>query len=146
MKLKILLIAGTALSCAVSSAAAEKIIGGPKGGRLLEVDGQKAEFFVTPDKRAEITFYDASLNPVAPGEHVVAITAEPASGRTKLELEKTSSGYVSKNALPKGEPYRVVVQLRTQPEARPQNFRVDLNLAHCGECNRAEYACVCTEH
>lgn len=146
MKLKSLLIAGVALCCALSTGAAEKIVGGPKGGRLLEVDGQKAEFFVTGDKKAEVTFYDAAMKPVSPGEHAVAITAEPQSGRTKLELEKTPTGFVSKEVLPDGAPYRVVVQMRAKPDARPQNFRVDLNLAVCSGCSRAEYACTCTEH
>lgn len=146
MKLKSLLIAVAAACSAVSLSAADKIIGGPKGGRLLEVEGQKAEFFVTPDKRVEITFYDAALKPVAPAEQVVAVTAEPNSGRTKLDLEKTATGYVSKTALPDGAPYRVVVQMRAKPDAKPQNYRVDLNLKTCGECDRAEYACTCSEH
>jgi hypothetical protein len=146
MKLKSLLIVVAALGSGASLTAAEKIVGGPKGGRLLDVDGQKAEFFVTNDKKVEITFYDAALKPVAPGQQVVAVTAEPKSGRTKVDLEKTATGYISRGSLPEGAPYRVVVQMRPKPDARPQNFRVDLNLAKCGECSRAEYACTCSEH
>src|SRR5688572_7155637 len=145
MKLKSLIIAVAALCSAVSAIAAEKIVGGPKGGRLLEVDGQKAEFFVTKDKKIEITFYDAALKPVAPAEQVVAITAEPKSGRTKVDLEKTATGYVSKTTVPEGTPYRVVVQMRAKPDAKPQNFRVDLDLANCSGCSRSEYACTCND-
>ncbi len=143
MKLKSSVIAVAALCSAVSLTAAEKIVGGPKGGRLLEADGQKAEFFVTKDRKVEITFYDAAMKPAAPGAQVIAVTAEPKSGRAKVDLEKTSTGYVSKTALPEGDPYRVVVQMRATPEGKPQNFRVDLNTATCGECKRAEYACTC---
>ena len=143
MKLKSLLLAVAAFSGAVALNAAEKVVGGPKGGRLLEVDGQKAEFFVTKDKKVEITFYDSALKPVAPAEQVVAVTAEPKSGRIKLDLEKTATGYVSKSAIPEGAPYRVVVQMRAKPDAKPQNFRVDLDLEVCGECKRGEYACTC---
>lgn len=145
MKMKTLLLAAVALGSALSAIAAEKIIGGPKGGRLLEANGQKAEFFVTKDQKIEITFYDAALKPVAPGEHVVAITAEPKAGRTKVDLEKTATGYVSKAPVPEGTPYRVVVQLRAKPDAKPQNFRVDLDLANCGGCKRLEYACTCDD-
>lgn len=145
MKLKSLLIAVAALCSVVSLTAAEKIVGGPKGGRLLEVEGQKAEFFVTKDKKIEITFYDAALKPVAPADQVVAITAEPQSGRTKVDLEKTATGYISKAPVPEGTPYRVVVQMRAKPDGKPQNFRVDLNLSHCKECDRTEYACTCVE-
>ena len=143
MKLKSLVFAVAALSSVVSLAAAEKIVGGPKGGRLLEVDGQKAEFFVTKDKKVEITFYDSAMKPAAPAEQVVAVTAEPKSGRTKLDLEKTATGFISKTTLPEGTPYRVVVQMRAKPDGKPQNFRVDLDLENCGECKRAEYACTC---
>lgn len=134
------------LALTVSAAAlhaAEKIVAGPKGGRLLESEPQKAEFFVNKDRKVEINFYDAALKPVAPAAQVVSVTAEPKSGRTKVELEKNADGYVSKAALPEGEPYRVVVQVRPTPDAKPQNFRIDLNLATCAECKHPEYACTC---
>ncbi len=144
MKLKSLLLVAAMLGSTLAASAAEKIIGGPKGGRLLEIGSQKAEFFVTKDRKAEITFYDAGLKPATLGAQVVAITAEPKSGRKTLELEKTANGYVSKTALPESkEPYRVVVQLREKADASPKNYRVDLNLEKCGECKRAEYACTC---
>ena len=145
MKLKQLTLAAAAL-CAAVSLHAEKIVAGPKGGRLLESEPLKAEFFVTPERKVEITFYDAALKPVDPGAQTVTVTAEPAAGKTKLELEKTATGFVSKASLPAGEPYRVVVQTRATTDAKPKNFRVDLNLATCGECQKAEYACVCESH
>lgn len=144
MKTKLFVLAAI-LTGAVSLVGAEKIVGGPKGGRLLEADGQRAEFFVNPDRKVEITFYDDTLNAIAPGDQVVAVTAEPKSGRSKVDLEKTATGYISKAALPDGDPYRVVVQLRAKPDAKPQNFRVDFNLETCGECKRAEYACTCND-
>jgi hypothetical protein len=145
MKLKYITFAVAAL-CATVSLHAEKIVSGPKGGRLLESEPNKAEFFVTADRKVEITFYDAALKPVDPGTQVVSVTAEPASGKAKLELEKTPTGFVSKAALPAGEPYRVVVQTRASSDAKPKNFRVDLNLANCGGCSKAEYACTCEGH
>ena len=144
MKLKYLTFVLAAFCGSVALQAAEKIVAGPKGGRLLDTAPQKAEFFVTKDRKVEVTFYDAALKPVAPGAQVVAVTAEPKSGSTKVELEKTATGFLSKSPLPSTtEPYRVVVQVRATPEARPANFRVDLNLATCGECKLAEYACIC---
>jgi hypothetical protein len=146
MKMKSLLLLAIMLGGALAVNAAEKIVGGPKGGRLLEVGSHKAEFFVTKDRKAEITFYDASLKPVAPGTQVVTVMAEPKSGRAPVELEKTETGYVSKTALPEAaEPYRVVVQLRENADASPKNYRIDLNLTNCGGCSRAEYACTCDE-
>lgn len=145
MKLKQITFTVAAL-CAAISMHAETIVAGPKGGRLLEAEPLKAEFFVTADRKVEVTFYDATLKPTDPGAQTVSVTAEPASGKTKLELEKTATGFISKTALPAGEPYRVVVQARASADAKPKNFRVDLNLATCGECKKAEYACVCDSH
>jgi hypothetical protein len=127
------------------SLAAEKSVAGPKGGRLLDTAPHRAEFFVTKDRKVEVTFYDAALKPVTPGTQVVTVTAEPKSGRTPVDLTKTATGFVSSAALPAAtEPYRIVVQIRAQPDSRPQNFRIDLNLEFCGECQKAEYACTCT--
>jgi hypothetical protein len=145
MKTKSLLLLIAALA-GTSLLQAEKTAAGPKGGRLLESQPLKAEFFVTADRKVEITFYDAGLKPAAPGTQTLAVTAEPATGRTALELEQTATGFVSKATLPAGEPYRVVVQVRATASAKPQNFRIDLNLAACGECQRAEYACTCEGH
>lgn len=132
--------------CAALSLHAEAIVAGPKGGRLLEAEPHKAEFFVTADRKVEITFYDAALKPVSPGGQTITVTAEPSSGRVKLDLVQTPTGYVSKTSLPEGAPYRVVVQARATADAKPKNFRIDLNLATCGECQKAEYACVCESH
>jgi hypothetical protein len=144
MKTKIVLLS---LLTSALLFAAEKIVAGPKGGRLLDTAPQKAEFFVTKDRKVEVTFYDAALKPAAPGARLVTVTAEPKAGRTVLELEKTAAGFVSKTALPAGdEAYRVVVQVREAAGATPKNFRIDLNLALCAECKHAEYACTCTGH
>lgn len=142
MKTKMMILAALFVGAA-SLTAAEKIVGGPKGGRLLEADGQKAEFFVNKDRKAEVIFYDANLKEISPGDRVVTMTAEPKAGRTPVTLEKNSSGYVSTAPLPEGDPYRVVVQLRPKPDAKPHNFRIDFNREICGECKRAEYACTC---
>lgn len=127
--------------------AADKIVAGPKGGRMFDTAPHKTEFLVTKDRKVHVNFYDAALKPVARGDQVVSITAEPKSGRTKVELEKTTHGFASPTPLPDAsEPYRVVVQVRPSATAKPQNFRVDLNLATCGECKLQEYACTCEGH
>lgn len=125
---------------------AEKPAAGPQGGRLLAAEPHAAEFFVTPERRIELTFLDDAGRPVPPDAQVAAITAEPASGKVGLALTRTARGFITTEPLPAGEPYRVVVQLRATPDAKPRNFRLDLNLGLCGECQHAEYACTCTGH
>ncbi len=146
MKLKHITLALLALSTAAVGLQAERIVSGPKGGRLLDSEPNKSEFFVTSDRKVEVTFYDASLKPVAPGAQTVSVTAEPSAGKAMLEMEKTATGFVSKTSLPGGDPYRVVVQTRASADAKPKNFRVDLNLVTCGGCSKAEYACTCDGH
>jgi hypothetical protein len=45
----------------VAHSADKKLQAGPKGGRLLEMDTPRAEFFVEKDRTVLLTFYDASL-------------------------------------------------------------------------------------
>jgi hypothetical protein len=122
---------------------AEKIIGGPKGGRLLENQPPRAEFFVEKDRTVTITFYDAALKPVAPAEQIVTAVAEAKSGKLKLEFEKKGGALVSTTPLPDGDGYNVVVQIRAAANARPQNFRIKYDSTTCRECKRPEYACTC---
>lgn len=134
-----------ALGGTVSTVMAD-VVAGPKGGRLLEAQPAPAEFVVNSKGQAEIHFYDERRQPVAPTTQVVAVTAEAPTGRTVLALDKTETGFVSRDPLPEGAPYRVVVQIRPSPGEKPQNFRIDLNLAVCGGCSLAEYACTCEGH
>jgi hypothetical protein len=117
--------------------------GGPQGGRLLESTSPKAEFLVGKDRKITINFYDQDLKPVAAGTQTVVVHTEPDSGKKTLEFEKKEKTLVSKEPLPAGEGYNVVVQFRSAPGAKPENFRFKLDLYTCAECQRAEYACIC---
>ena len=125
--------------------AAEKVEAGPRGGRLLETEAPRPEFFVEKDRTVSIAFYDANQKKVPAGAQTVTAIAEAKSGRKKLEFEKKGDLLVSKSPLPEGNGYTVVVQFRPSADARPKNFRIPLNTENCGGCNRAEYACTCDE-
>jgi hypothetical protein len=130
---------------AADSAHTHKAIPGPKGGKVLESTPLHAEFFVQPDRKVSITFYDEAMKPVAPSTQEIKVIAEPKTGKAILEIEKAGDAFVSKTALPEGDGYRVVVQIKTDAAAKPQNFRIDYHTEICKECKRAEYACTC-EH
>jgi hypothetical protein len=125
------------------TAADKKLLGGPKGGRLLEKTEPMAEFFLEKDHTVTITFYDAVLKPVPAADQKVTVIAEAKSGKATVEFEKKGGALVSKSTLPEGDGYNLVVQFRQTAEARPQNFRFKLETHTCGECKRAEYACIC---
>ena len=124
----------------------DKPIPGPKGGRILEVESGHAEFFVQSDNKVSITFYDSEMKPAAPGEQVVKVIAEAPSGKATLDFEKAGDAFVSSSALPEGDGYRIVVQIKSTGEAKAQNFRVYYHTEVCGECKHPEYACTCPDH
>jgi hypothetical protein len=124
-------------------AAGKKEFGGPKGGRLLEKTEPKAEFFVEKDRTVTVTFYDDKLQPVPAGNQVVTLIADAKDGKTTVEFEKKGDVLMSKTKLPEGDGYNVVVQFKQATDAKPQNFRFKLDTHICGECKRAEYACIC---
>lgn len=133
---------GAALALPVL-AAEKKIEGGPKGGRILDATKPKAEFYVEKDRSVTIAFYDASLKPVPSAGQRVSVIAEAKGGKTTLEFENKDGVLASKTKLPEGEGYNLVVLFRQAEGAKPQNFRFKLDLAFCGGCKRAEYACTC---
>jgi hypothetical protein len=122
-----------------------KVQAGPKGGRLLEMDAPRAEFFVEKDRTVSLTFYDTKLKPVTVSDQNATATAETTSGKVKMEFVKKGDALVSRTALPEGDGYTVVLQLKSTADAKPKNFRIPLELHICGGCNRAEYACTCHE-
>ena len=149
MKTILLTVCALALSLFAATAADEhghdKVIPGPKGGRIVDVEGGHAEFFVQEDKKVSVTLYNEEMKVLPPAEQIVTLNAEAPAGKTKLEFEKTAEAFVSSTALPDGDGYRVVLQIRASAEAKPQNFRIDYHTEVCGECKRAEYACICGE-
>ena len=142
--LKLLTLAGVLCAGILTLHAADKKhLAGPQGGRLLEKTEPKAEFFLEKDHTVIITFYDAALKPVAVGSQSVTVIADAKDGKTTVEFEKKGDVLVSKTKLPEGDGYNVVVQHKQTADAKPQNFRFKLDTHTCGECKRAEYACIC---
>jgi len=144
--MKKLILTLTALAVvAIPVFAALDIKAGPRKGRLLEVEGKNAEFFVEKDRTVSIAFYDAAMKQTAPGGAVVTATAEAPGGKSKLEFAPKGDLLVSNAPLPEGEGYQVVVQVKPTADAKPKNFRLKLLTHVCGGCSNPEYACTCDE-
>jgi len=142
--LKLLTLAGVLCAGLLNlNAAADKELAGPKGGRLLEKTEPKVEFFVEKDRSITINLYNAELKPVAVTTQTVTVIANVNDSKATIEFEKKGDSLVSKTKLPEGEGYNVVVQFKASSDAKAQNFRFKLDLHTCGECKRAEYACIC---
>ena len=136
----------TILTLAAAPALADaKVKAGPRHGRILELEGVNAEFFVEKDRTISIAFYDAAGKAQPAAAQVVTATAEAPGAKTKLEFEKKGDLLVSKAPLPAGEGYQIVVQAKTGADAKPKNFRIKLELHTCDKCRNPEYACICDE-
>ena len=123
--------------------AGEKVTAGAKGGRLLENESPRAEFFVEKDRTVSLTFYDKAMKPIPVADQSATAIAETKDGKTKIEFEKKGDILVSKSPLPEGDGYNVVLQLKQTADAKPKNFRIPLNTSICSKCHHPEYACTC---
>lgn len=142
--LRLLALTALALTATVSNAH-EKNEAGPNKGRLITSVTPHAEFFVTTDRKVQITFVGEDGKAVAPADQVVTVTAGDRSAPTKLTFTKTGNVLLSDTALPAGNDFPTVVQIKITSNAKPVYARFNLNMTTCGECKNAEYACIC-EH
>jgi hypothetical protein len=116
---------------------------GPNGGRVLTACEPHAEFFVTADRKVQITFLTDGGKVIAPSAQVVTVTAGSRTAPTKLAFTRSGDALVSDTALPAGNNFPAVVQIKSSPEAKAVTEKFNVNLATCGECSLAEYACTC---
>lgn len=144
MKTLIRLLALAAFVCtAAVSHGHEKNTAGPNGGRLLTQVKPHAEFFVTAERKVQITFVGEDGKAVAPGEQVVVVTAGERAAPSTLTFARVGDVLVSEKPLPAGNNFPAVVQIKTTPDAKPVYARFTLNLNRCDECEKPEYACTC---
>ena len=121
----------------------EKKDAGPNGGRIIATSVPRAEFFVTADRKIQITFLDLAGKPIAPAEQVVTVTTGDRSAPTKLTFAKAGNTLLSTAAVPAGKDLPMVVQIKSTPTTPMVTAKFTLDLSVCGECKHAEYACTC---
>ena len=115
----------------------------PHGGRVMTAMEPHAEFFLTPERKVQITFLDDQGGIVAPaGQQVTVITGERLSP-VKLSFKPSGRGLLSEEAIPVGNGFPTVVQIRTTPDAKTATEKFYLDLAVCSSCGLSEYACTC---
>lgn len=115
----------------------------PNGGRVITAVEPHAEFFVTAERKVQITFLDDDGKVVAPEAQVVTVTTGDRSAPTKLTFAKAGSSLISDATLPAGNEMPAVVQIKQTPDAKTVTEKFTLNLAKCPDCSSPEYACTC---
>jgi hypothetical protein len=118
---------------------------GPNGGRILKGTDPRAEFFVTSDRKVQITFLNHHGEPVAPADQTVIVTAGDRSAPTRLTFSSAGQVLLSDGTLPAGNRVPTVVQI-TPANAKQVTAKFNINLAICPGCQLPEYACICEGH
>ena len=116
---------------------------GPNGGRLLTAVDPDVEFFVTKERKIQFTFLDAQNRPTAPDGQSVIVTTGSRQAPTVLRFTRQGDVLLSDAALPAGNNLPAVIQLKPASDAPEVVVKFNINLATCGECSHAEYACTC---
>ncbi len=142
--LRLLALVAVALTTATAEAHNDKKkIAGPNGGRIIATVEPRAEFFVTADRKVQITFLDQAGKAIAPADQLVTVTAGERTAPTKLTFSKSGNTLLSTAALPKGNDLPTVVQIKPTASGQTVTEKFTLDLSKCGECKLAEYACIC---
>jgi hypothetical protein len=121
----------------------EKRDAGPNGGRIIATAVPRAEFFVTADRKIQITFLDLAGKPIAPAEQVVTVTTGDRMKPTKITFRGKGMILYSNAPIPGGDNLPIVVQIKSTPTTPMVTAKFTLDLSVCGECKHAEYACTC---
>jgi hypothetical protein len=121
----------------------EKKEAGPNGGRLITGITPHAEFFMTADRKVQITFVGEDGKAIAPTDQVVTVTTGERSAPLKMTFTRSGESLVSEQTVPEGSDFPVVVQIKSTPDAKTVVEKFTLNLSKCPECGMAEYACIC---
>lgn len=116
---------------------------GPNGGRILTKVDPHVEFFVTKERKIQFTFLDDHGKPVAPAGQTVTVTTGSRTAPTVLTFTRQGDVFLSDAVLPAGNNLPAVIQLKPGPDAAEVVVKFNINLATCGECSHAEYACTC---
>ena len=116
---------------------------GPNGGKVLHGVEPHLEFFVTKDRKVQITALGEDGKAIPIGEQTVRITGGSRSNPTRMTLAKSGDVLVSGIAFPEGNDFPVVVQIKPSADAKTVIEKFNLNLADCPTCDYKEYACTC---
>ena len=116
---------------------------GPNGGRVLTAVEPHLEFFVTKDRKIQITALTEDLKPAKLAGQVISVTAGDRSKPTKVEFKEEGGVLLSSNTLPEGNDFPVSVSIKPAANGKAIYEKFNLNLEKCPTCKLPEYACIC---
>jgi len=121
----------------------EEAMAGPNGGKVITSVEPHLEFFVTKDRKVQITALGEDLKPIALEEQSIRVIGGSRSNPTRLSFAKQGQSLISDKAFPAGNDFPVVVQIKSSANAKTIMEKFNLNLSKCPTCEYKEYACTC---
>lgn len=114
----------------------------PNGGRILREIEPHAEFFITKERKVQITFVNGKGKPTKAAATLKAIGGK-LSAPTKFTFVKTKHGFLSEQKLPKGQLVPIMLMFKDGKGAALPRIRFNVNMDDCPTCDFLEYACTC---
>ena len=112
---------------------------------MLEKVSTPTEFFVTAERKVQITFLDDEGKVIAPTTQKVVVICGERTKPTRLEFEKVGDVLVSTEPLPEGDAVPAIVRVKTSPDTKNVTDRFTVKMGECEKCGNGAYACTCCE-
>ncbi len=116
---------------------------GPNGGRVLHEVEPHLEFFVTKDRKVQLTNLDDDLKAIALAGQTVTVTAGERSNPVRMTFTKQGESLISDIAFPEGDDFPVVVQIKGKGADKAIIEKFTMDFTKCPTCEYLEYACIC---
>jgi hypothetical protein len=114
----------------------------PNGGRILHEVVPHAEFFITKDRKVQITFVDDEGKPLKDKATVKAVGGKLLSP-TKVTFKKTEYGFLSEEELPEGKMVPIMLTFKDSEGKVAPRIKFNVDMSDCPTCDFLEYACIC---
>jgi len=121
----------------------EKAEAGPNGGRIITSVEPHFEFYLTAERKVQITFLNDESEVIAPKEQVVSLIGGDRQNPARLRFVSQGSTLVSDQALPEGNNLPIILSIKPDSKSKTVRERFNLNLSSCPTCKYKEYACIC---
>ena len=137
------LILAITLAAIPSAFAHQDIKIGPNGGRIFALESKNIPQMEvgTKDGKFVIHLLDSAGRPLPIGERILTVTAGARSKPETLVVERGERTFIA--AIPKGDEFPVVFQLRETKGAKALTARMNYDGKTCGECKKPEWLCSC---
>lgn len=118
---------------------------GPNGGRIITSVEPHLEFYLTEERKIQITFLNDHGEVIAPKEQVVSLIGGDRQNPIRLRFASKGSVLLSDKALSEGNNLPIILSIKPDAKSKTVRERFNLNLSDCPTCDYLEYACIC-EH